>query len=635
MAGAVVCTQTSAPTTETCDGLDNDCDGAIDNGNPGGGAACSTGQQGTCAAGTTACTGGAVVCARNQAPTAETCDGLDNDCDGAIDNGNPSGGVACTTGQQGVCSAGTTACTGGAVICNRTTNPTTETCDGLDNDCNGVVDNGNPGGGATCSTGNPGICAAGTTVCAAGAITCTQTQTARAETCNGLDDDCNGVVDDGNPGGGSACVTGQPGICSAGTSACTSGTIVCAGNQGPTAETCDGLDNDCDGAIDNGNPGGGVACATGQQGICSAGTTSCISGAVACNRNQSPSTETCDGIDQNCNGTIDDGAAASCAIPPHGTASCTGAVCGIASCNAGFGDCNGLTPDGCEINTSTNSNNCGTCGHVCSGGAACSGGTCALACLSLANDAVTGQKCPIKAACTTYADCGTQVNGHYWFCSPTTHVCEFLSQSSSSSGYTATAGSCTGQLQFRQDTNAPWDKRIVPPDGVSFREGTTLTFEVTNTTAAAIFLDQIPLTLETGGVNPSQFDPSNIKMYMASTSSITDFGDGNNGLSLVCSSPTTPFGSGLNFTLGTGATGGYGGSSFSRIAAGATVRFIVDLAFSASETYIANRQYRLRMNTTTGVKGRALTSTGTVTTYTACTVPTVPMIGSYLIFKTP
>jgi hypothetical protein len=309
--GAIVCNQTTAPSTETCDGLDNDCNGVVDNGNPSGGAACSTGQQGICAAGTTACSAGAVVCNRNQNPTTETCDGLDNDCNGVVDNGNPSGGAACTTGQLGVCSAGVTACTGGAVICNRTTNPSSETCDGKDNDCNGVVDNGNPGGGAGCSTGLQGICSAGTTACTAGAITCTQTQAAKIETCNGVDDDCNGVIDNGNPGSGAACSTGQLGVCAAGTTTCSGGSLACTRTTAPATETCNGLDDDCSGVVDNGNPGAGIACTTGQSGICSPGTTACVSGAVACNRTSNPVVETCNGLDDDCNGVVDDG----CNVP--------------------------------------------------------------------------------------------------------------------------------------------------------------------------------------------------------------------------------------------------------------------------------------------------------------------------------
>jgi hypothetical protein len=76
---------------EVCDGLDNDCDGVTDDGNPGGGASCNTGLPGVCAAGTTSCSGGALACQQDQPPTAETCDGLDNDCNGVVDDGGVRG----------------------------------------------------------------------------------------------------------------------------------------------------------------------------------------------------------------------------------------------------------------------------------------------------------------------------------------------------------------------------------------------------------------------------------------------------------------------------------------------------------------------------------------------------------------
>jgi hypothetical protein len=46
--------------------------------------------------------------------TPEVCDGVDSDCDGVIDNGNPGGGVACNSGP---CGAGITLCSNGALIC--------------------------------------------------------------------------------------------------------------------------------------------------------------------------------------------------------------------------------------------------------------------------------------------------------------------------------------------------------------------------------------------------------------------------------------------------------------------------------------------------------------------------------------
>ena len=195
------------------------------------GVACNTGKPGICAAGTTACVGGAIACVQNQQPSAEVCNGLDDDCNGVVDNGNPGGGVACNTGKLGICAAGTTACVGGAITCVQNQQPTAEVCDGLDDDCDGQVDEGNPGGGVACNTGKLGICAAGTTACVGGAITCVQNQQPSAEVCNGLDDDCNGVVDNGNPGGGVACNTGKPGICAAGTTACVGGAIACEPNQ--------------------------------------------------------------------------------------------------------------------------------------------------------------------------------------------------------------------------------------------------------------------------------------------------------------------------------------------------------------------------------------------------------------------
>ena len=80
------------------------------------------------------------------------------------------------------------------------TNGGVEICDGLDNDCNGAVDDGvgavnYPGPAGTMGVG---VCTAGAQVCQGGQLT--QTLPPRlpsAEVCDGLDNDCNGKVDDG------------------------------------------------------------------------------------------------------------------------------------------------------------------------------------------------------------------------------------------------------------------------------------------------------------------------------------------------------------------------------------------------------------------------------------------------------
>jgi hypothetical protein len=85
-----------------------------------------------------------VSCQQLEFASADICDGLDNNCNGLADEGNPGGGAACDTGRAGVCEAGITSCTGGEIVCNQSTAASAEICDALDNDCNGAINNGCP-----------------------------------------------------------------------------------------------------------------------------------------------------------------------------------------------------------------------------------------------------------------------------------------------------------------------------------------------------------------------------------------------------------------------------------------------------------------------------------------------------------
>lgn len=77
----------------------------------------------------------------------ETCDGLDNDCDSSVDEGNPEGGASCSTGMATPCETGTVTCTGATLVCQADTTALEICGDSLDNNCNGAVDD-NCGGDA-------------------------------------------------------------------------------------------------------------------------------------------------------------------------------------------------------------------------------------------------------------------------------------------------------------------------------------------------------------------------------------------------------------------------------------------------------------------------------------------------------
>jgi hypothetical protein len=183
-----------------------------------------------------------------------------------------------------------------------------EDCDGSDNNCNGIVDEGFPDSDfdgfkncvdpdddddgykdtADCEPldpkVNPGI----------------------QEICNGIDDNCSGKTDENT--GEQVCGKGE---CFHSQQACLNGKLqTCDLWLGIAPEVCDGKDNDCDGLTDEDQ--GTTTCGQGQ---CLHVQVNCDGGqAVVCNPFAGASPEVCDGKDNDCNGAIDELNADGCVL---------------------------------------------------------------------------------------------------------------------------------------------------------------------------------------------------------------------------------------------------------------------------------------------------------------------------------
>lgn len=97
-----------------------------------------------------------------------------------------------------------------------------------------------------------------------------------SEICNGVDDNCAGGIDEGNPQSGVSCSTGLTGQCAGGTTQCTAGTLLCQAVNAASVEVCgDSVDNNCDGAVDE-LMCVSVLCSNGSGGDCNVSGTSLI-----------------------------------------------------------------------------------------------------------------------------------------------------------------------------------------------------------------------------------------------------------------------------------------------------------------------------------------------------------------------
>jgi hypothetical protein len=181
---------------EICDGFDQDCDTMVDENPLLSGDACDTGFGGDCTDGRYVCETGLLNCIPLATTSAEVCDSRDNDCDGIVDEDAVCQGEPCCFNDicEGVCA---TAIIGTVNECIEPTTFGDEICDSRDNDCDGQVDEGLAGDGETCDTGNSGVCAPGVFSCRGGVYACYPDAVASTEVCDTLDNDCDGLVDEG------------------------------------------------------------------------------------------------------------------------------------------------------------------------------------------------------------------------------------------------------------------------------------------------------------------------------------------------------------------------------------------------------------------------------------------------------
>ena len=434
----------------TCDGLDDNCDGATDEGFVGAATTCP--ETACTGSGTTFCEGGVTkdTCSEPAAATDATCNNVDEDCDGQTDDDV---GTRETTCGKGACAAtGHERCTAGQLVddCAAGTPAATDgNCDGVDDDCDDQTDEDYAPVATTCGTG---ACAAtGMTSCAGGHLgdSChVGAQLAGSDmTCNKIDDDCDGKTDEDYQPHNTSCGAGS--CAGSGTTSCEAGEEKdsCTSSTGaPQDADCDNVDDDCDSKTDEDYAPRQTTCGTGA--CLRSGVTACRSGQESdtCVQGSAPANvdTICDGVDEDCSGQADEDFApygSTCGLgvcARAGTVTCSGGdlvdscaqgqgTPSDTSCNSADNDCDGKTDEDYQpVGTSCGVGACGASGTTscesgkvvdsCSpgapncGGAVCGGNGCGGSC---------GTCPPPTEACLTVScgngQCATEVKPGYCF----------------------------------------------------------------------------------------------------------------------------------------------------------------------------------------------------------------------------
>ncbi|MCB9613996.1 MAG: hypothetical protein H6722_16270 [Sandaracinus sp.] len=316
---------------------------------------------------------------RNVSPGAtERCDpdGVDEDCDPATfgfrdQDMDGFADARCCNGE---------ACGNDCDDANGNVHPTqAETCNGVDDDCDGTLDEslasstwypdcdgdmfGRIGEGIAACSRPPGVPAecSGSGVYVDTAGDCDDARPgvnpSAPEVCNGIDDDCSGGFegpgeDDDDDGyadatcGGDDCRDSDPAYHPDAVEVCSSF----------TDRNCDGRSEDHDG---DGFLVAGSTCEGGT--LADAPRTDCDDDAETTNPG---ATDVCNGVDDDCDTRADEGASALCDVLPGASEVCTAGTCTFSACESGTRECEGGSANGCE-NIRFGGAHCGACGNAC------------------------------------------------------------------------------------------------------------------------------------------------------------------------------------------------------------------------------------------------------------------------------
>ncbi|MCP4872413.1 MAG: hypothetical protein GY898_27250 [Proteobacteria bacterium] len=296
--------QVNPGAAEACDGYDSNCSGGLGNGSFGQADERDIDSDDYFACGPYAAWGnlsfGGDDCDDNEPLAnpgeAEVCDGFDNDCDGTVDED--------IDGD----SDGQTTCEGDCDDADPNVNTSAnEICDGKDSDCDGNLpgnEQDSDGDGYIDCTlhvdANPPESVEGGGDCN---DTVAVIYPTAEEVCDGWDNDCNGVGE--TDGDGDEFLTCEPFVdngapdLSGGNDCNDSETLSFPGNT----EVCDAIDNDCDGTVDDGFDNdedtwfAGAGCASAYSDVdCNDSNSDVYPGA----------TETCNSVDDDCDAATDE-----------------------------------------------------------------------------------------------------------------------------------------------------------------------------------------------------------------------------------------------------------------------------------------------------------------------------------------